>query len=128
MAAYEQATVTGTENTQGDLRRRNVPEQTHANGSYIPPELNGKLDEKTKQKVGEDGGLVNPRIPRGSLADDSLGQTNSILQILDDYEFIIAPLVFTALAFFTRMWKIGLSPIVTWDEAQYILTTHTLHV
>jgi len=39
---------------------------------------------------------------------------------LDEYEFIIAPLVFTALAFFTRMWKIGLSPIVTWDEAQYV--------
>jgi dolichyl-phosphate-mannose-protein mannosyltransferase len=38
---------------------------------------------------------------------------------LDEYEYLIAPLVFTALAFFTRMWKIGLSPIVTWDEAQY---------
>jgi len=45
-------------------------------------------------------------------------QDNSILQLLDDYEFIIAPLIFTALAFFTRMWKIGLSDIVTWDEAQ----------
>jgi len=42
---------------------------------------------------------------------------------LDDYEFLIAPLVFTALAFFTRMWKIGLSPIVTWDEAQYVATS-----
>ena len=44
----------------------------------------------------------------------------SILSILDEYEFIIAPLIFTFLAFFTRMYKIGLSPIVTWDEAQYV--------
>lgn len=32
---------------------------------------------------------------------------------------MIAPLVFTALAIFTRLWKIGLSPIVTWDEAHF---------
>jgi dolichyl-phosphate-mannose-protein mannosyltransferase len=38
--------------------------------------------------------------------------------VLDEWEFIIAPLIFTALAFFTRLYKIGLSPIVTWDEAQ----------
>jgi dolichyl-phosphate-mannose-protein mannosyltransferase len=37
---------------------------------------------------------------------------------LDEWEFIIAPLIFTAAAFFTRMWKIGISDIVTWDEAQ----------
>lgn len=42
----------------------------------------------------------------------------SFLDILDDYEFLIAPLVFTAFSFFTRLYKIGLSPIVTWDEAQ----------
>jgi dolichyl-phosphate-mannose-protein mannosyltransferase len=45
-------------------------------------------------------------------------QTSSFVDILDEYEFLIAPIIFTALAFFTRMWKIGLSPIVTWDEAQ----------
>ncbi len=44
----------------------------------------------------------------------------SIMSILDEYEFIIGPLIFTFLAFFTRMYKIGLSPIVTWDEAQYV--------
>jgi len=38
--------------------------------------------------------------------------------MLDEYEFIIAPLVFTAISFFTRMYRIGLSNIVTWDEAQ----------
>lgn len=41
-----------------------------------------------------------------------------LLGFLDEYEFVLAPIVFTFLAFFTRMWKIGLSPIVTWDEAQ----------
>jgi hypothetical protein len=34
---------------------------------------------------------------------------------------VIAPLIFTFLAFFTRMWRIGLSDIVTWDEAQYVV-------
>ena len=47
-------------------------------------------------------------------------QSPSILSTLDEYEFIIAPLIFTFLAFFTRMYKIGLSDIVTWDEAQYV--------
>lgn len=45
-------------------------------------------------------------------------QPFNLLSFLDEYEFLLAPLIFTALAFFTRMWKIGLSPIVTWDEAQ----------
>ena len=45
-------------------------------------------------------------------------QPFSVISFLDEYEFIWAPLIFTALAFFTRMYKIGLSPIVTWDEAQ----------
>ena len=45
-------------------------------------------------------------------------QSSSIFSTLDEYEFILAPLIFTALAFFTRMYKIGLSDIVTWDEAQ----------
>lgn len=44
----------------------------------------------------------------------------SILQTLDEWEFLIAPLVFTIVSFFTRMYKIGLSNIVTWDEAQYV--------
>lgn len=48
----------------------------------------------------------------------SIQPETSILQTLDEYELLIAPLIFTILAFFTRMYKIGLSPIVTWDEAQ----------
>jgi len=42
----------------------------------------------------------------------------TFIQFLDEWEFIIAPVLFTILAFFTRLYKIGLSPIVTWDEAQ----------
>jgi len=45
-------------------------------------------------------------------------QTNGLVAFLDEYEFILAPILFTFLAFLTRMWKIGLSDIVTWDEAQ----------
>ncbi|TGZ79630.1 glycosyltransferase family 39 protein [Ascodesmis nigricans] len=36
-----------------------------------------------------------------------------------DIESILAPIVFTACAFFTRMWQIGKSDIVTWDEAHF---------
>lgn len=47
-----------------------------------------------------------------------LQKEQSFLEFLDEWEFIIAPVIFTILAFFTRLYKIGLSPIVTWDEAQ----------
>lgn len=47
-------------------------------------------------------------------------QQPSALEVLSEWEFIIAPIIFTALAFFTRFYKIGLSPIVTWDEAQLV--------
>lgn len=46
-------------------------------------------------------------------------QAPSFLQVLDQWEWLIAPILFTAVSFFTRFYKIGLSPIVTWDEAQY---------
>ncbi|KAK4982116.1 Dolichyl-phosphate-mannose--protein mannosyltransferase 2 [Elasticomyces elasticus] len=85
-----EATTTGTDRQADELRRRNVP-ANQQNGSYVPIEV----DEKTKQKA------------------------KSFLTVLDEYEYLIAPLIFTALAFFTRMWKIGLSPIVTWDEAHF---------
>jgi dolichyl-phosphate-mannose--protein O-mannosyl transferase len=51
----------------------------------------------------------------------------TFLETLDDLEWIIAPILFTLFAFFTRMYKIGLSPIVTWDEAQYTPHSHPLH-
>ncbi|KAI1002302.1 Dolichyl-phosphate-mannose--protein mannosyltransferase 2 [Podosphaera aphanis] len=43
----------------------------------------------------------------------------TLWQFLDEWEFLIAPILFTILAFFTRLYKIGLSPIVTWDEAHF---------
>src|ERR1700753_495545 len=43
----------------------------------------------------------------------------SFLETFDELEWIIAPVLFTFFAFFTRMYKIGLSPIVTWDEAHF---------
>lgn len=40
--------------------------------------------------------------------------------MLAGWESVLAPLIFTAVAIFTRLYKIGLSNIVTWDEAQYV--------
>lgn len=54
-------------------------------------------------------------------ADDKKKATKpqpSVWQILSQWEVVIAPIIFTAFAFFTRLYKIGLSDIVTWDEAQ----------
>jgi hypothetical protein len=51
----------------------------------------------------------------------SILQEPSVLDVLNEWEWLIAPIVFTALAFFTRLYKIGLSPIVTWDEAQSVV-------
>lgn len=50
MAVADDATTTGADR-QGDLKRRNVSGQGHVNGSYLPKEVDGKLDQKTKQKV-----------------------------------------------------------------------------
>ena len=51
MAAQDEGRVAqATGADQGDVRRRNVSGQP--NGNYIPKELDGKVDEKTKQKVG----------------------------------------------------------------------------
>lgn len=86
-----QGKATGAESNADQLRRRNV---TTGEGQQ-----NGSAISKDQEEKPKDAG-------------------NSFLQTLDEYEFLIAPLIFTALAFFTRMWKIGLSPIVTWDEAQ----------
>lgn len=49
-----------------------------------------------------------------------LPQEASIFRTLDEWEWVIAPIVLSFLAFFTRFYKIGLSPIVTWDEAQLV--------
>lgn len=48
--AAQDATTTGADAQHG-LRQRNVG-QGQPNGSYVPKEVGGKVDEKTKQKVG----------------------------------------------------------------------------
>jgi dolichyl-phosphate-mannose-protein mannosyltransferase len=93
MAAEKSAAASGLDFETQSTRRRNVPSATH-NGATPNKE---EVDEKKTQGKSE----------------------QTLLQFLDEWEFIIAPLVFTLLAFFTRLYKIGLSPIVTWDEAQY---------
>jgi dolichyl-phosphate-mannose-protein mannosyltransferase len=88
------AYTTGTRDDGQDLRRRNVPGYNGSIGSVLT-RPSDELDEKKSRQ-----------------------SSNSILKLLDEYEYLLAPLIFTLFAFFTRMYKIGLSPIVTWDEAQ----------
>lgn len=95
MATRQGAYTTSAGDESQELRRRNVPDYSSSNGGALAEPSLDELDDKKTRQV----------------------QT-SILKILDDYEFILAPLIFTFFAFFTRMYKIGLSPIVTWDEAQ----------
>ncbi|MCJ1254367.1 Protein O-mannosyltransferase 2 [Lignoscripta atroalba] len=94
MIANNGSHATGTTQDAPELRRRNVPSQSGSNGSAVHSV--DAVDDKKSRKPQQ-----------------------SILSILDDYEPLIAPLIFTALAFFTRMYRIGLSPIVTWDEAHF---------
>lgn len=82
--------VTGAE-LGGDVKRRNIP-VSGAEGekqTILLPEVDDKKQKK-----------LNP-------------------QSEIDIEAWIAPIVFTFLAFFTRMYKIGQSDIVTWDEAHF---------
>ncbi len=71
-------------------------------------------DTKKLQKVRCSIACVQTRSNTRSQPQTQTG----ILQFLDEWEFLIAPIIFTAFALFTRLWRIGLSPIVTWDEAQ----------
>ncbi|KXH65957.1 dolichyl-phosphate-mannose-protein mannosyltransferase [Colletotrichum salicis] len=51
--------------------------------------------------------------------DDKKKLVKKQSSFLDDWEPIIAPIIFTAVAIFTRLWRIGISDIVTWDEAHF---------
>lgn len=100
-----------------EIRRRNLPAQGGSNGTIFKlPEAD---DKKKAQKVRPEVRCVT------TCSHEYTKPRSSIISTLDEYEFLIAPLIFTALAFFTRMWKIGLSPIVTWDEAQYVNSLKT---
>lgn len=45
-------------------------------------------------------------------------KSNSFLRILKTWEPVIAPVILTLASIITRMYRIGRSNIVTWDEAQ----------
>ncbi|EEA22959.1 Protein O-mannosyltransferase 2 [Talaromyces marneffei ATCC 18224] len=74
--------------------------------------------EVRRRNVGE--AAKGDNIPTISISDTKgVVKKNSFLDVLDEWEFVIAPIIFTALSFFTRMYRIGLSNIVTWDEAHF---------
>ncbi|KAK7746907.1 Dolichyl-phosphate-mannose--protein mannosyltransferase 2 [Cytospora paraplurivora] len=91
MAAAELATVASGADAREGLRRRTVPA---AQDGAVQRQPQADETKKTKKQ-------------------------SSLLQTLDEWEFLIAPILFTALAFFTRFYKIGISDIVTWDEAHF---------
>ena len=45
-----QTSTSGADVTAGETRRRNVA-QPNGNANYVPKQVAGKMDEKTKQKV-----------------------------------------------------------------------------
>jgi dolichyl-phosphate-mannose-protein mannosyltransferase len=83
-------------------RRRTVPGAPQQPGAVPQPQADDKKKDVKKQP--------------------------SPLDVLLEWEWLIAPIIFTALAFFTRFYKIGLSNIVTWDEAQYVCPSSVRHV
>lgn len=112
MASTGAAYTSGAERKTGELRQRGAPE-LELNGQSISTRLDAEDRKKLKVsyqlQAHQDALLTMEKLKKTQ---------NGFLAFLDEWEFLIAPLIFTALAFFTRMWKIGLSDIVTWDEAQ----------
>ncbi|KAI0143244.1 dolichyl-phosphate-mannose-protein mannosyltransferase [Pestalotiopsis sp. NC0098] len=93
MADFKATVASGADPNGQQLRQRNVPGSA-APGVAVPYQQDEqKLHGKKKEQ--------------------------SFLQILDEWEVVIAPIIFTAFAIFTRLYKIGLSNIVTWDEAHF---------
>ncbi|KAK6583754.1 hypothetical protein PZA11_003484 [Diplocarpon coronariae] len=94
MTSNDGAFASGLDTDTQATRRRNVPSSSPNGSVGERPELDEKKMHRKKQE-------------------------ETFLQFLDEWEFIIAPVVFTFVAFVTRLYKIGLSPIVTWDEAHF---------
>ncbi|CDM35603.1 Dolichyl-phosphate-mannose--protein mannosyltransferase 2 [Penicillium roqueforti FM164] len=92
MVGLDTAVSTGA-NHESDLRRRNVPDI-----SKVHLDSNRTNDEDVKK---------------------ARTQSPSFLHVLANWEPIIAPILLTALALFTRLYQIGRSNIVTWDEAHF---------
>ncbi|KGO72512.1 Glycosyl transferase, family 39 [Penicillium italicum] len=92
MAGLDTAVSTGAK-LESDLRRRNVPDI-----NKVHLDSNRLNDEDVKK---------------------ARAQSPSFLHVLASWEPIIAPIILTALALFTRLYQIGRSNIVTWDEAHF---------
>ncbi|KAL2202206.1 dolichyl-phosphate-mannose-protein mannosyltransferase [Sarocladium strictum] len=87
--AADKATATGADHGDGLRKRTNVP-AAPAPG-VLQPVDNKKLAKKEP----------------------------TFFESFDAWEPVFAPIIFTLLAFGTRLWKIGMSNIVTWDEAHF---------
>ncbi|KAJ6186331.1 hypothetical protein N7519_007632 [Penicillium mononematosum] len=92
MAGLDTAVSTGAKH-ESDLRRRNVPDTSNVHL------VSNRMNDEDGKKA---------RI-----------QSPSFLHVLASWEPIIAPIILTALALFTRLYQIGRSNIVTWDEAHF---------
>jgi len=110
------ARTTGADAQAEELRRRNVTTQPPAAPVTAPAQDKEKSKDKVCITARAPLELPITRQPKSLVANQL--QPFDLISALDEYEFIWAPLIFTFFAFFTRMYKIGLSPIVTWDEAQ----------
>jgi dolichyl-phosphate-mannose-protein mannosyltransferase len=97
MADQKAAVASGADPAGDAARRRNVPGSAAAVAPAQRPEADEKKIHGAKKQ-------------------------QSFIDILAEWEFVIAPVVFLALAIFTRLYKIGLSNIVTWDVSY----THTI--
>ncbi|PLB39224.1 protein O-mannosyl transferase [Aspergillus candidus] len=92
MTEADVASSTGTDLAPG-LRQRNLPH----------------LEEKTGKVVSEAHEYDKKAKPK----------SHSYLSALDSWEPVLVPILLTALSIFTRMYRIGRSNIVTWDEAHF---------
>ena len=118
--ASQGAVASGADYDQA-ARRRNVPSTPSTSEKGKSVEIDDKKTQTKKVSIRSfltHNTKLYVRITEGFDKLTFNQAQPSFLELLDEYEFIIAPLIFTFLAFFTRMYKIGLSPIVTWDEAQ----------
>lgn len=109
MATVKGGYTTGAGQDEAELRRRNVTSYDNANGQHVY-----KVEAEDTKKLQKVGKTIP--VPHTNLI--LLQPKSDLLDVLDEWEFLIGPFVFTAFALFTRLWRIGLSPIVTWDEAQ----------
>ena len=107
MASQQNGAATGIAKDDAELRRRNVHTYEKANGGQVV-----RLEAEDKKKIKKQVGWLSFQFCAAAI--------NQQLQVsvLEQYEYIIVPVIFTIIALVTRLYKIGLSPIVTWDEAQ----------